>query len=319
MSEIGFGTWSWGNQLLWGYSPNDHDQFLKEAFNAAIESGLDFIDTADSYGTGNLNGRSETLLGKYIHALPKHKKRSITIATKLAPFPWRIGRKGFYKAFFASKERLQNKIDRVQLHWSTSRYAPWQEAQLIDGLCDLYEKGLFSEIGVSNMGPLRLKWVHKRLQERGIPLKSVQIQFSLLSPEPNKSTEIKNVCKELNIEFLAYSPLALGILAIPPTQEIKPKTLLRRSIFNLLIPSTKELREGLHNIARNNNASQVQVALNWCRSHGTKPIPGIRKASHAIDIGKAIKWKITNSEKSLLDELSRNSKVRMPNNPFQSI
>ena len=47
------------------------------------------------------------------------------------------------------------------------------------------------------MGPLRLKWVHKRLQERGIPLKSVQIQFSLLSPEPNKSTEIKMIINKL--------------------------------------------------------------------------------------------------------------------------
>ncbi len=318
MSEIGFGTWAWGNKLLWGYSPNHDDQLLKETFNAAIESGLNFIDTADSYGTGALDGRSEKLLGKYIHTLPKGKKESITVATKLAPYPWRLGRKGYYKAFFASKERLQNKLDRVQLHWSTSRYAPWQEALLIDGLCDLYEEGLFSEIGVSNMGPLRLKWMHNRLKERGIPLKSIQIQFSLLSPQPNISKAILKVCKDLNIELLAYSPLALGILAIPPCKTSTPKTLLRRSIFNRIIPSTNDLREGLQKIAINHKASQVQVALNWCRSHGTKPIPGIRTPNHARDIGKACKWKLSNSEKLLLDNLSNNTRVRMPNNPFQS-
>mgnify|MGYP001330139021 CR=1 FL=1 len=63
MSSIGFGTWAWGNKFLWGYIPERDDQPLEEAFNSAISSGLNFIDTADSYGTGQLNGRSEELLG----------------------------------------------------------------------------------------------------------------------------------------------------------------------------------------------------------------------------------------------------------------
>ena len=70
----------------------------------------------------------------------------------------------------------------------------------MDGLGDLFESGLISELGVSNMGPNRLRWFHDRLKLRGIPLTSLQIQFSLLSPCPNKFLEIKAVCQQLHIE-----------------------------------------------------------------------------------------------------------------------
>ena len=136
MTSIGFGTWAWGNKLLWGYRLNQQDDVLQNTFNEAVNQGLKFIDTADSYGIGNLNGRSEELLGKFFKKLPPSKHKEFIVATKLAPYPWRLGRNGFKPAFKASKARLKGKLDRVQLHWSTSRYAAWQEVQLIDGLAD---------------------------------------------------------------------------------------------------------------------------------------------------------------------------------------
>lgn len=319
MSSIGFGTWAWGNKLLWGYNPEKDDKILEETFNEAVNRGLKFIDTADSYGTGKFNGRSEILLGKFLKKLSSNQSKNLIIATKLAPYPWRIGRKGFFHAFQASKERLQNKLDRVQLHWSTFKYAPWQEVQLIDGLADLFESGLISEIGISNMGPNRLRWFHNRLNLRGIPLKSLQIQFSLLSPQPQKQLELKEVCKELNIDLLAYSPLALGILSIPPSQtNINSATFLRRSVFQRLLPASINLRKGLRNIANDRGVSQSQVALNWCRSHNVIPIPGIRNPKQAKDAAEACKWDLNKKEKQILDNLSKDCKARMPNNPFQS-
>lgn len=62
---MGFGTWAWGNQLLWGYR-EDMDTALQETFNLALRNGITLFDTADSYGTGRLNGQSERLLGKFI-------------------------------------------------------------------------------------------------------------------------------------------------------------------------------------------------------------------------------------------------------------
>ncbi len=99
------------------------------------------MDTADSYGTGRLNGRSEELLGQCLDALDPLSRTKLVVATKLAPFPWRLGRRGLLKAFQASRQRLRGQLDRVQLHWSTARYAPWQERPLLDGLADLVEQG----------------------------------------------------------------------------------------------------------------------------------------------------------------------------------
>jgi len=52
----GLGTWSWGNQFLWGYE-EDMDSELQELFNLVSARGINLFDTADSYGTGRLNGR----------------------------------------------------------------------------------------------------------------------------------------------------------------------------------------------------------------------------------------------------------------------
>lgn len=65
VSPMGFGTWAWGNQLLWGYEES-MDAELQQIFNLAVENGINLFDTADSYGTGRFNGQSEKLLGKFI-------------------------------------------------------------------------------------------------------------------------------------------------------------------------------------------------------------------------------------------------------------
>ena len=318
MSSIGFGTWSWGNKFLWGYNKENDDENIRNAFFTAIKGGLNLIDTADSYGTGSLEGRSELLLGKFIEELPLKLKRKLKVTTKLAPYPWRIGRNGFYDALIKSKKRLRGNLKRVQLHWSTSKYAPWQEIQLIDGLSDFKESGIIDEIGLSNIGPKKLVFFYERLLKRGIKIKSLQTQFSLLSPNKLKSYELISICKELNIDLLAYSPLGLGLLALNPTDKSLPKSFLRRQIFRKLLPETKKLREALHQIAISRKVSQNQVALNWCRSHGTIPIPGIRKKSHAIDSVNALKWQLTTYEKNFLDEEIKELSVSLPENPFQS-
>ena len=147
LSGIGFGTWAWGNQFVWGYEPGRDDLRLAATFHEAIASGLTLVDTADSYGTGRLNGRSELLLGGFVEELPPSLQARPVIATKLAPFPWRLGRRGLDRAFQASRRRLKGHLQRVQLHWSTARYAPWQESALLDGLADLVLEGEVGEVG----------------------------------------------------------------------------------------------------------------------------------------------------------------------------
>ena len=315
---IGFGTWAWGNKLVWGYEPETDDILLKKTFFEAINGGLDLVDTADSYGTGSFFGKSEKLIGDFLEELPKRKLKKITVATKLAPFPWRLGRNGLHKAFKESNKRLKGNMKRVQLHWSTYRYAPWQEEQLLNGLGDLYDKGLIREIGLSNTGPKRLSFLYKKLKERGIKLDSIQMQFSLLTKPSLKDEKIKNICNEHNIEYLAYSPLALGVLTIPPDTSPQPSTFIRQKLFEKILPKTKDLRTLLTNIGKKYSASQAQVALNWVRSHGAKPIVGIRNPLQARDAISALSWNLTKREKESLDSCRNKCLTNMPNNPFTS-
>ena len=318
VTGIGFGTWAWGNQLLWGYRSETDDPELKATFSAAVAAGLQLVDTADSYGTGQLNGRSEELLGQCLEGLDLSSRANLIVATKLAPFPWRLGRRGLVKAFQASRQRLRGQLDRVQLHWSTARYAPWQERPLLDGLADLVVQGEVRELGVSNVGPQRLRLLHDHLARRGVRLASVQVQFSLLAPEPIRSGGILDVCRNLGLEVLAYSPLALGVLARRPGWTPTDATLLRSGLFRRLLPGSLVLRQAMADIAQVRGVSQVQVALNWCRAHGTCPIPGFRRPAQVEDAKKALSWCLTDQERRLLDQLSLECPVRMPDNPFQS-
>ena len=321
VTEMGFGTWAWGNQLLWGYNPTTDDDALAATFLQAVDGGLQFIDTADSYGTGRLNGRSESLLGRFLGMLSPGHLRSLTVATKLAPFPWRLGRRGFDRAFQASQNRLCGHLKRIQLHWSTARYAPWQEDPLVDGLADLVMAGAVQELGVSNVGPRRLRQIHDRLERSGVKLKSLQAQLSLLAPDPLKI--LVPICRELNIDLIAYSPLSLGVLTVAPGEEENflkraRMTSLRRRLFYRLLPGSLELRRAMIQIAEGQDASMAEVALNWCRAHGACPIPGIRQPEQARHVVSALSWQLDNQERARLDRLSQDCAVQMPANPFQS-
>ncbi len=318
LNGIGFGTWAWGNQLLWGYEAERDDGRLEETFRQALSSGLDLIDTADSYGTGRLDGRSEQLLGQFAARLPATCRDQLCIASKLAPFPWRLGRRGLDQALQASRQRLQGHLRRVQLHWSTARYAPWQEVQLLDGLADRVLDGTVAEVGVSNIGPKRLGWMHERLAQRGVPLRSVQVQYSLLSPGDAKADALRQLCHERKIEVLAYSPLAFGVLTLSPEAERRSGTFLRRQLFNRLMPASRNIRAVVAAIAATRNASMAQVALNWCRAQGTTPIPGLRTPEQARDVAAALRWSLTPEEIEQLTEARRQCAVRTPSNPFQS-
>ena len=317
--KIGLGTWSWGNKFFWNYQTDD-DEDLRETFNEALKRGFYLIDTADSYGTGNLSGRSESLLGQFLLDTSFAKKKRIKIATKLAPYPWRLGNKGFNKPFLKSLERLNNKLDLVQLHWSTAKYNPWQELQLLNNLCDLLDQGFNFQIGVSNIGPQRLIKIINHLAKRAKRLTSVQIQFSLLAPDLQKQYQVKKICQENNIDFLAYSPLSFGILCVDPDKDEKRESsLVRNILFENYKKPTYELRRCLKKIANARSVSQAQVAINWCCYQDSVPIIGMRRKSQVIDISNVFKWNLDRSEFNSLQEASKRCLKKMPSNPFSSV
>ena len=90
-------------------------------------------------------------------------------------------------------------------------YGMWQNKAYWEGIARCYDKGLIKAVGVSNYGPEALKTVHKFLDDRGVPLSTNQIQFSLLSRSA-ESDGLLRTASDLGVSILAYSPLAQGIL-----------------------------------------------------------------------------------------------------------
>ncbi|KAF9602701.1 hypothetical protein IFM89_030589 [Coptis chinensis] len=356
VSPMGFGTWAWGNQLLWGYDES-MDSELQAIFNLAVDNGVNVFDTADSYGTGRLVGQSERLLGKFVREFKGQKRQrdEIVIATKFAAYPWRLTPGQFVKACKMSLDRMQiEQIGIGQLHWSTANYAPLQERALWDGLVATYEKGLVRAVGVSNYGPKQLLKIHDYLKLRGVPLCSAQVQFSLLSLGDDQM-EIKEICDSLGIRLIAYSPLGLGMLTgkyTPSNLPSGPRALL----FGQILPGLQPLLGSLQDIAKQRNKtipqreaagfildsfcsifltvfvrylflganafsskhSSWQVAINWCMCKGTIPIPGVKTIKQAEENLGALGWRLGSNEILQLECAARESPRKMIQNIFQT-
>ncbi|WP_414565376.1 MULTISPECIES: aldo/keto reductase [unclassified Anabaena] len=317
LPSMGCGTWAWGNQLLWGYDESMDEQ-LQSVFNLCVSNGVTLFDTGDSYGTGRLNGRSEQLLGKFSQAYQGVNQDNICIATKLAAYPWRWTRKSMVKACQSSSQRLGRNVDLVQMHWSTANYAPWQESGLLDGLADLYEQGLVKGVGLSNYGPKRLEYVYKKFSERGVPITSLQVQYSLLSTYPVTELGLKDVCDQLGIKLIAYSPLALGILTGKYSQTGPFPQGIRGLLFRQLLPGVRSLLECLGEIAASRQKTMSQVAINWCICKGTIPIPGAKSVEQAKQNIGALGWHLNASEIAELDQAAANTDKKMVQNIFQT-
>ena len=316
LPQMGCGTWAWGNRLLWGYDESMDTQ-LQEVFDLCVSNGITLFDTGDSYGTGKLNGQSEKLLGKFDRQYTGANKDSICLATKLAAYPWRLTRKSMVKAAEASMQRM-GRVDLAQMHWSTANYFPWQEEQLLDGLGDLYERGLVKGIGLSNYGTKRLKRIHAKFSRRTIPIKTLQVQYSLLSTYPVTELGIKETCDELGIKLIAYSPLCLGILTGKYTDSSTYPKGLRGLLFKRLVPEAKPLLNCVKAIADSREKTMAQVAINWCIAKGAIPIPGAKNIKQAEDNIAAKDWLLDAGEVEELDRTAASINKPMVQNVFQT-
>ena len=323
ISSMGCGTWSWGNKLLFDYDPSQ-DEGIYEAYREVRNAGVTLFDTADSYGTGALNGRAEILLGMFerryldeigISAGDDNDKENETpwwdftgatssaannnnnyrpqqVATKLAPYPWRVTPGNIVRAAEGSLRRLeQPKLSIAQLHWSTAEYQPFQERALREGICDVYDKGLCDAVGVSNYGPKQLFSVAEKFREREVPLAIAQVQYSLMTFEAGKT--MNEACDEVDCRLISYSPLCLGLLTgkytLKETNRL-PKSFARRQLFKELLPGAQVLIDTLEVVAQEYGKSTSQVAINWCMCKGTVPIPGGRTLAQAREVSKVFRF-----------------------------
>lgn len=294
VGNIGVGTWSWG-EIGWGYGVTHTEQDIKEVFKTCADLGAGFFDTAESYG----NGESERILGRRIQSF----EGKVRIATKFSARRWEIRRKDVVDACRASLGRLGLKeVELYQIHWPT-RLASVE--QRMDALAEIVERGMARNVGVSNYSLDQIRRAQDRLARRNLKLASVQLEYNVLRPRPETNGILRH-CLDSGILFLAYSPLAMGMLSGKYSETNPPSGARSLRYHAAILTQLREVIDQLFRIGRNHNAKTAsQVALNWVMCKGAFPIAGIKNRSQAEENLGAAGWRLTQEEIKELDSIDR--------------
>ena len=293
--EMGLGAWQWGDRVVWGYGQTHTDKEIRESFDASLDLGVRFIDTAEIYGSGY----SERLLGKFL----KEIDQPVLVATKFFPWPWRLTKGFLPRALKGSLERLGlESVDLYQIHWPSPLMRP---ETMMEGMVECVKRGWARTVGVSNFGEKHMLRAYTTLGRHGIPLASNQVHYSLLNREVEKNGTLAR-CKELGIRLIAYSPLEMGLLTGKYTLETPPpgtRGMQYGELLRKLPPIIKLLQE----IGLNHGDKTIsQVALNWTICKGTLPIPGAKNIKQAESNAGGAGWRLTEEEVARLDEATDN-------------
>ena len=197
ISKVGFGCWAVGGN--WG---DTDDKKSVETIRKAVDLGINFFDTADSYGFGH----SEVLLGK---ALGK-KRKDVIIATKVG-LAWddhgcifkASSRQHILSAVDESLKRLNTDyIDLYQIHWPDTN-TPFEVTMSV--MDELVKSGKVRYVGTSNFS---IKQIRECMRVRAIH--SLQPPYNMLMRDSAKN--LLPFCRRNGIGVIAYGPLAYGLL-----------------------------------------------------------------------------------------------------------
>jgi aryl-alcohol dehydrogenase-like predicted oxidoreductase len=199
ISRIGLGTWAIGGHM-WG---GQDDARSVEAIHAAVDHGINWIDTAPIYGSG----RSEEVVGRAVKQLPASSRPLVFTKFGLGVESG-TPRKSASRAEVlaecdASLRRLGvDRIDLYQLHWP----APQPIAETAAACAELLSAGKVRAIGVSNFSVAQLEeW-----RATGVPLHSDQPPYSILRPAVKH--DVLPWCAAHGVGAISYSPLFRGML-----------------------------------------------------------------------------------------------------------
>lgn len=294
LTPIGYGAWAIGGgnwEFAWG--AQDDDESVR-TIERALDSGINWIDTAAIYGLGH----SEEVVAKALKNSP-HKPYVFTKCS-MRWFPDRR----IYRSLKAgslqeeiedSLRRLRvDAIDLYQIHW------PNPEDEIEEGwemLAKLKEQGKVRYIGVSNFNVAQMKRVQKIA-----PITSLQPPYSLLRRDIE--AEILSFCKQNNIGVINYSPMVSGLLTGKMTAErVKnlPEDDWRRRSPNFNEPKlSKNLKlvELLREIGRQHGVEPGVVAIAWTLRHPaiTAAIVGARRPDQIDGILPAAKFRLNEGE-----------------------
>jgi aryl-alcohol dehydrogenase-like predicted oxidoreductase len=224
----------------------------------------------------------------------------VVIATKFPP-GWLSRADALPEALDQSLARLRRSAVDLYQHHFPSRRVP---IPLLMGLmADAVEAGKVRAIGVSNYSAAQLRTAHAALAERGIPLASNQVEYSLLHRAP-EANGVLDACRELGITLIAYQPLAQGVLTGKYRPGDRPKGIRRfgRYYRGDGLKDAQPVVALLHEIGERHSKTPAQVALRWLvQRDSVLPIPGAKNAKQAASNAEALSFTLVGAEVEALD------------------
>lgn len=262
-----------------GAQPRDQ---LLDTVRTALDEGVTLFDTADAYGDGNAGvqaqGQNETLIAGLLDELGVRDR--VLLATKGGHVrsdggTWEVDSSATHlrEAVDASLRRLG--VDQIAL-WQHHRPDPSVDyAEVVDTLKSIHDSGKVARIGLSNADPDQIRLAHGVL---GDALVSVQNQFS---PKFRSSLREIEVCAELGLAFLPWSPLG----GLNDAKELAEK------------------HPAFATVAEVHGVSAQQVALAWelTKSPTVIPIPGAKRPESVRDSAAAAGLVLSQDELAALD------------------
>jgi aryl-alcohol dehydrogenase-like predicted oxidoreductase len=254
------------------YGPSDEASNLR-VLNAALDIGINFLDTADMYGSG----ANERLLAKVLQT----RRQEVVLATKFGimrgPDGALLGVNGrpeyVRAACDASLERLG--VDHIDLYYQHRVDPKVAIEETVGAMADLVEAGKVRHIGLSEASAQTI-----RRAARVHPIAALQSEFSLWTRDIEDS--VLPTCEELGIGVVAYSPLGRGFLtgAFKQPEDFDVGDFRRNNprFSSENFAGNLRLVEVVAEIAREENYTPAQVALAWlldCAPY-IVPIPGTR-------------------------------------------
>jgi aryl-alcohol dehydrogenase-like predicted oxidoreductase len=294
ITRIGFGAWAIGGtgwSHAWG--PQDDSDSIA-AIHAAIDQGMNWIDTAAVYGLGH----SEEVVGKALEGM-SDKPYVFTKCSLVWGEDRKIGNN--LKADSVRREvedslrRLKtDAIDLYQIHW------PNPEPDIEEGwqtLADLKKEGKVKHIGVSNFNVEQME----RIKDIA-PIETLQPPYHML--DRHIEAEILPYCEANNIGVIVYSPMASGLLTGKMTRERIEN--LPEDDWRTRHPEFKEpnrtrnleLVETLKDIAAAHDRPVPEVSIAWTLRHSavTAAIVGARRPDQIDGIIGADSWQLTDED-----------------------
>lgn len=294
ITSIGVGAWAMGGagwQFSWG-EQSDSDSIA--AIRAALDAGVNWIDTAAVYGLGH----SEEVVGKALQGLSQ-KPYVFTKCERR----WDENRCIFpsLKADSIRQEcedslrRLRiDVIDLYQIHW------PQPDEDIEEGwteMARLREQGKVRWIGVSNFSVEQM-----RRAQKIAPITSLQPPYSLLARDAER--EILPFAKQNGIGVLVYSPMRAGLLAGKMTREraanLAPDDWRRRDrdFQEPRLSRNLELAQLLREIGARHNRTPGEVAIAWVLHNPavTAAIVGLRRADQVAGVSGALRFRLPAEE-----------------------